>query len=277
MADKTARKGRTGADASIAQQYSPGRGGVRTCDDLIDAFKDHSVIEAIGRALGPYIAKAIDTALERKLATLQQKFDDLEATVETVKADNARLRALVDGQGSRLEDMEVYSRAHDLIVRGLPEASYAERATASVDGTSMLPSDSHSSVSSSILRLCCDKLDVKISPEEISVAHRLKQGKNDKFRPVIVRFTNRRVRDEILRAKKKLMIPRGSSEDRIFISEHLTRTNASIFFEARKLVFDKKLAAAWSHKGLINVRFTSDTLEKPTIIRKPADFNRVRP
>ena len=66
------------------------------------------------------------------------------------------------------------------------------------------------------------------------MAHRLKLGKNDKFRPVIVRFSNRRVRDEILRSKKKLMLPRDSTDDKIFISEHLVRSFVRSFLLFQK-------------------------------------------
>ena len=42
------------------------------------------------------------------------------------------------------------------------------------------------------------------SVRDISIAHRLKASANDKCRPIIVRFTNRRARESVLRAKKSL-------------------------------------------------------------------------
>ena len=136
-----------------------------------------------------------------------------------------------------------------------------------------MSSESYASVEASVLKLCNETLSVPVDPREISVAHRLKAGKNDKYRPVIVRFTNRRVRDEVLRAKKKLIVPRNNMTtdsaraEKVFISEHLTRNVSILFFEARKLVKEKKIASAWTHKGLVNIKHTTDAQEKPTVIR----------
>ena len=80
--------------------------------------------------------------------------------------------------------------------------------------------------------------------------------------------------------KKKLYVPRGGNDSGIkagvFISEHLTRTVASLFFEAHKLVQEKKLASAWTNKGLVNVKFTAEASEKPTVILNLTDIRRPR-
>ena len=258
----------------------PRSAGTSTKDELVDAFKDATVAEVIAKALAPYIARAVEAAI----AALQTKVDALGAEVGAVKADNQRLRAQIQEQGGRLEEMEIYSRAHDLIIRGLPESTYSERATASADGTDVMPSESHTSVAASILKLCNETLEVPVELREISVAHRLKAGKNDSHRPIIVRFTSRKTRDDVLRAKKKLFTPRGSSSasasastTRVYICEHLTKNVSTIFFEARKLVKEKKLAAAWTHKGLVNIKYTLDTQEKPTVVRNLAELGQRRP
>ena len=111
-------------------------------DEICEAFKDPVFVEAIG----PYIAKAIESSLEKKLGSIFRKLNDLEETVKVVKDDNTRLQAIVIEQGNRLEVLEIYSRAHDLIVRRLPESTYAECATASSDGSSSPLAQSHSAV-----------------------------------------------------------------------------------------------------------------------------------
>ena len=107
-------------------------------DEIIEAFKDPTVVEAIASALGPFIARAIDAALEKRIGALQsavaklsQESAALDAKVLEVKAENERLATWVKEQGERLEELEIYSRAHDLIIKGLPESSYSERATSS--------------------------------------------------------------------------------------------------------------------------------------------------
>lgn len=244
-----------------------------TKDDLIEALKDPQVAEALACALAPIIAREVSTAL----TAVQNKIAELES-------DNQRLRDQVMEQGGRLEELEIYSRSHDLVIRGLPESSYSEVATASVQDSASQSAESHSSVAKTVLRFCNDKLSVVVDASEISVAHRLKQGKNDNVRPIIVRFTNRRVRDEVLRAKKKLSVPRDHlgvtqeriHKDRVFICEHLTRSVSSLFYEARKLVKEKRLFAAWTHKGLVNVKRTGNPNEKPTVIRSLVELSQAR-
>ena len=68
---------------------------------------------------------------------------------------------------------------------------------------------------------------------------------------------------------KKLLKDAGN---RIFVNEHLTKLNGDIYFEARKLVREKKLFAAWTHNGLVLTRLSSDPLCKPKIVRSKADF-----
>jgi len=50
------------------------------------------------------------------------------------------------------------------------------------------------------LKLCNDRLHVSLAITDISIAHRLTKSIKDKVRPLVVRFTNRRSRDLVLRA-----------------------------------------------------------------------------
>jgi len=130
---------------------------------------------------------------------------------------------------------------------------YAEKATAdSVPGTSPT-AVSHESVESTFINSCRDSLNVSISRDAISTAHRMKSGPKDMVRPIIVRFTNRRIRDEVYRARKLLKrnfthstqspnTSRNTPHDQqpIYISEHLTKPSSELFYLARKLLCDKK-------------------------------------
>ncbi len=49
-----------------------------------------------------------------------------------------------------------------------------------------------------------------------------------------------------------------STEPKIFINENLTKVNANLFFCARKLVKNKKLAAAWTTNGYVYVKTDQD-------------------
>ena len=258
-------------------------------EELLEALLDERIVEAIGSAISPSITKAVADAVNKAVADAVNKavapfvakIETLSATVKKIEAENVRLskrcEAIEEDNkrlkkddaecGRRLDDLEAYSRADNLIIRGLPESSAAERASAAPSLTS---SDSGStlrksfeSVQRTVIDFAIDKLGIRVLPQDISVAHRIKAGKKDKVRPIIVRFVSRNTRNAIYSARKSLK----DSNPPVFISEHLTKTVSELFFEARKMLSDKKIHAAWTQNGLVYVRFSSDTNFKPTIIR----------
>ena len=142
-----------------------------TKDDLIEALKDLRSLK-LSCALAPIIAREVSIAL----TAIQNKIAELES-------DNQRLRDQVMEQGGCLEELEIYSRSHDLVIRGLPESSYSKVATASAQDSASQSAEPHSSVAKNCSPFCNDKLSVVVDASEISVAHRLEQGKNDNVRP----------------------------------------------------------------------------------------------
>jgi len=90
---------------------------------------------------------------------------------------------------------------------------------------------------------------VVVQPSEISIAHRLKAGPKDKNRPNLVRFTTCKARNEVFGAKRLFK----SSAGGIFISEHLTKPPAELFYLARALLRERKIGlhATWSKNGQI--------------------------
>lgn len=236
-------------------------------DDLIEALSDTRVAEALARALSPYITKSIDEYVSRKL-------DNLESQLETLKRENVELRSRSSIQDKRIEELDSYSRADNLIVRGLPERSSAERATGGlVMDSSITNADTHQSVENTFISFCSEKLNITVNSSDISVAHRLKPSSNDSVRPLIVRFTNRRVRNLVFMAKKKLKDTQRDG-NRVFISEHLTKNASELFFQARKMVREKRIHSAWTQNCKVYVKFSADPTARPIIIHRREDMNR---
>lgn len=244
-------------------------------EDFAELLSDPRVLEALTKALAP-LKNSIEAALDKKI-------DSLGATLRALKADNGRLsdqcKALSAENGElkkqlstcsqRVDDLERYSRADNIIIRGLHERTAAEMASAApslLDGTTLL--DGHVSVESTVMAFCKDTLKIDVQPSDISTAHRVKAGAKDTVRPVIVRFTSRRVRNLVIGARKLL---KGSSS-RVYISEHLTKTDSDLFYEARRLLREKKLFAAWTQNGLVHVRLSPDPSTRATTVRCRADL-----
>jgi len=246
-------------------------------DDMLEALLDPRVAEAIAKALQPALSLSLEEVVGKRMEgmltairELKQENSKLATMCESAAKEIIALKLTVDDQSRRLDDMEVYSRATNIIITGLPESSFAELATPAPtlsDNSAM--HESQGSVAASVVRFCKKALNIVIQPTDIAVAHRLKASGRDAVRPVIVRFVNRQVRDSVYMAKKVLK----ANQDRIYISEHLTKKNAELFFEARKLLREKRIYAAWTQKGLVHIRQSADPSCRPSVITCRRDLN----
>ena len=270
--------------------------GAVCIESFVKAILDPRVSAALTTALGPAIAQLITdgirlhlapviasvAAIKKDVAKVETEHVGLVSVVGGVTADVLRLTAQIGELSTRLEDQEIYSRAHNIIIRGLPEGG---RSYASVlrEGQSSADAPAEDdvggrdeSLEAQVLDLCCSTLGVKVESRDIAVTHRLRRGKADAHRPVIVRFTSRRVRDEVLRAKKKLFnfCSGKAPAERLYVSEHLTAGVAKLFFEARKLQKDKKIHSVWTRNGLVQFKLTDNPTEKISVARCLADLGR---
>jgi len=82
--------------------------------------------------------------------------------------------------------------------------------------------------------------------------------KGNSLRPVLIEFTTKIIRDRIYESRKMFKTSHESTEPKIFINENLTKVNANLYFCARKLVKNKKLAAAWTTNGYVYVKADQD-------------------
>ena len=241
-------------------------------EDLAEALQDSKVLEAIAKALSPLLTASIEATLEKKLdvfnATLRALKTDIGRLTEQCKGlsvENVELKKRVAVSEQRMDDLERYSRCENIVIRGLPESTAAEIASS---GSSLQDGAAAGESQKSVEGTVALVLHLEVQPSDISTAHRLKAGPKDKTRPIIVRFTSRRVRNQVYAAKK--FLKGGTSK--VFISEHLTKADSDLFYEARQLLRQKKIFAAWTQNGLVHVRFSPDPTTKATVIRCRADL-----
>jgi hypothetical protein len=212
--------------------------------------------------------------LKKSRETQKQETTELRKTCESLKEENVRIYRQLGEQATRLENLDIYSRADNLIFKGLPEKSYAERASGSLGNAVDLAAPSTTSslaVETTVIEFCREALKLDITKQDISIAHRLKASANYKCRPIIVRFANRRARESVLRAKKSLKT--ANLESPVYITEQLTKAADSLYFEARKRLQEKKLSAAWTFNGQVFVKFSEDASENATVVKALRDLN----
>jgi len=124
-------------------------------DDFVEALKDPRVVEAFDNAFSQFITQCIETVLSKWLKNLTTILTKLTAENETLKnaiheqsvelrGENDSLNKLVSEMSSRINDLESFTRSDNLIIRGLPKQTSAERSTVSATMTdSLAVSDSH--------------------------------------------------------------------------------------------------------------------------------------
>jgi hypothetical protein len=231
--------------------------GSEFVDDFIKALKDESVLASLGLILGSILDSRLQAALAPLLAPL--------------KEENSRLRRDLQAATDRIEMLEAHDRKSNLIITGLPTTSYLEAASL-MSGEQGQTSEHAETTEKSVLDLCNNRLHVPIMPQDISIAHRLKKKANStEPASVIVRFTNYKARDAVYRARLNLKGTHGNGH-RVFISEDLTKSTANLFRQARSLVREKTLHAAWTAGGTVFVKQTDNPSCRPKRVTSAADL-----
>ena len=140
----------------------------------------------------------LNNQISKQQSELSQQKDDiseLKATVETLKTSLLEQQTHTKKLESYIESIDTYQRRESLILSGedLPNESTNE------DSTKVA------------IHLIKSKLNYTISPEDISVAHRLGQ-KSDKKRALIVKFVRRSLKHNVVRKCIELKPKFGVSE-----------------------------------------------------------------
>ena len=227
-------------------------------EDIVSALRDERVLAALG------------TVIEAKLYEMMQ-------TVSNLKTENARLSSeVVEVQKelitakSKIVALEAYNRRENLIITGIPASSYSDAATG---GTDRDEGANNYTLEETVLELCNKRLNVPITSADISIVHKLKSPRSQGPCPVIIRFVNRKARDLVYAARRKLRLSpqQNTNVDSlqlppIYINEDLPKETATIFREARQLVKQKKIFRTWTSGGTVYIKHSNDDSSRPVKI-----------
>lgn len=244
---------------------------------LIDALKDSTVAQTLGKALAPYIDLAVDEAVKKSLTQVHQRLDKLAADNKLLKKQNDELIEENNGLKTRLiaveERLEIvdrHQRNNTLILYGIPEGGYAEKSTEGAD-INTVSTESHVSVQETVANVLIDadsQLSDLISSQTIVAAYRIKKGSSDTHRPVLIKFSTQKARNSIFSARKELR------KKNIFISEHLTKTAFDLFYKARQLRKQKTIHDTWTRNGQVFIKVSNVPTCKPKAINNEDDLPR---
>lgn len=143
-----------------------------------------------------------------------------------------------------LNSVQQYLRVNNLEVVGLPDANANESEEALlVNAFNQLQG-----------------MDEIVRPEDIDISHPLPSNRKDNKQVHVVRFISRKTKFMILNAKKqeenRQFKFRGND---VFINEHLSKNNRSLFAEAQAKKKLLKYKYCWTRAGSIFMRKTDDS------------------
>ena len=165
--------------------------------------------------------------LENSLNFIQSQYDNLMAEKETLAARVIHLESKMD---IKVDELEQYSRRSCLVITGFVE-----------------PRAQQEDTDAKVREFCRERLGVQLLERDIDSAHRLGPKRTDQegkviHRPIIVKFSTYRVRQQVFTNKKKL---KGTG---FAIFENLTKRNADLYKEVKTVAGLKNV---WTSDGKI--------------------------
>src|SRR3989442_172767 len=116
-----------------------------------------------------------------------------------------------------------------------------------------------------------DRITDSIESSDISILHRISRpqstSNSSRPRPVVVKFTRKSMRNDVLHHRKEL---KGKN---ISITEQLTSPRSSALKKANDLVISGKLSAAWSQDGRILIKAHDNLMRQIASISDLAQYS----
>lgn len=150
----------------------------------------------------------------------------------------------------RIDDLEQYSRADDLIITGLAtkHRSYARVAAGRTDHLEdNAPLEELRTLEQQVVQFMNSK-SIHLESQQISACHTLPSKDRNNPPTIVVKFANRKYKVEMLKQSKKLR------DTGVYINEHLTKKNSEIARQCRNLRKASKVQSTWTRNGNVFIR-----------------------
>ena len=154
--------------------------------------------------------------------------DDIKSENLSLKETVIELKSIVENAEKSLNNLEQYSRRECIEINGIP--STPEEST------------------DDIVVALAKQIGVTITPNDISISHRLKKSTTSQHPPTIIaKFTSRKIRNKIF--ENRLKLKQANTGKMIFVNESLTTTNREIFKACRNFKKVNNWKYVWTKQG----------------------------
>ncbi len=196
-----------------------------TTESFMEIIKSPEYTNVITAAIEPIVSR-----LEKRIENLESKLEKTNKVVRNQALEINKLKkdvlALTETSDNLQKDVYTHKRNERL----------KNLRVAGIKG-------SENDIKTSFIALAREKLEVDLQDDELSVR---KTGKDTA--PAQLLFTNIWKRNMCFQKKTKL---RGTDT---YLSEDLTPEDAKVFYEARKLRKEGKIAATWTNRNAVFVK-----------------------
>jgi len=180
--------------------------------------------------------------VKQNVDSLGLKVDAFQEELKRIKEDftadinKEREQRIVQNLSDEMIELQQYSRFNNVVISGIRDDKTIDTYEA--------------------VKGLAEYLGVNIKKEHIDIAHRRGTRSNIKDRPIIVKFANRWVKEELMIAKKQKM-PNLTTADlgytqpsqNVYLSDHLSPYLQLVHYKARQLEREKMVNAARSQGG----------------------------
>ena len=180
---------------------------------------------------------------------LQKQVAELMNEAKALKENNKKQAETITTLQQRVDNLEQYTRVEDVIISGLQihTQTYAQATTPSEERNENAPTSEREALEDKVVDFLASK-SIQLNKEDISACHFLGKPRAGSAKNIIVRFSNRKKKEALLREAKKL---HGTN---VYINEHLTTKNARLARMARFLRKENLIEKTWTRNGQIFVK-----------------------
>lgn len=171
---------------------------------------------------------------------LKQKCDSLLKDNAALKKENETLRERQTELVKNITQLEQYSRANNIEIRGVPVTKAEDCGL--------------------IVKAIADRVKCEILTSDIDTCHRVPLPNSNLDKNIIVRFISRDRRDDFLNKAKKARLFahdlgfRTEAPRKVYFNDHLCPEYKKLFAAALRLKKEKSWSYLWTDRGIIKAR-----------------------
>ncbi|XP_048487442.1 uncharacterized protein LOC125490951 [Plutella xylostella] len=229
----------------------------------------------------------INTAITSALATFKQEVDDLKASINIISDDYAKLKSSIQNMESKakvhekkISVLDTLQHQTDILIKQDNEnQQWSRRSNIEIFGIPERKDENLLSVVQDLANRVDFPLDINRDVDFVTrVASSDKDNKKPK--PIVLRLLARYKKDDFLAKLKKLKGLKGSdigytgNSGLIFFNDHLTKSNKSLLYMAKKRARELNYKYIYVKNCSIRVRF-SDT-SPVIVINSEVDLNKIK-